>query len=224
MGSESNFSTPDDSGVSPFGATLSAVLPGLGQLIRGYPTHMTWVLGTGGLLGAITWGLGSIGGAGAGWFFAMLIILPWWCLQAYQAYLPTPPSQLATLKIAWNRAHDIRYLGGLFLFTALMDLYIILANPEYHLTVFCAKPTGIPGLLVKAQSPALHIAIGYGFLTLRRWAWFVYLAYAGFGLLNATANFACFGFGRIRTVFFISLLAFTAYVIWRRRCLVGNRH
>lgn len=223
MVSESNPSVSEDSRVSPLGATLSAFLPGLGQLIRGYPTHMGWVLMTGGLLGAITWVLGSFGGPGAGWFFAMLIILPWWCLQAYEAYLPTPPGQRNTLKIAWNRAHDIRYLGGLFLFTALMDLYIILANPEYHLTVFCAKPTGIPGLLVKAQSPALHIAIGYGFLTLRRWALFVYLAYASFGLLNATANFACFGFGRIRTVFFISLVAFTAYVIWRRGSLVENR-
>jgi hypothetical protein len=72
------------------------------------------------------------------------------------------------------------------------------------------------------QSPVLHIAIGYGFLTLRRWALFVFLAYAGFGILNATSNFVCFGFGRIRTVFFISLLAFTAYVIWRRDCLVTH--
>jgi hypothetical protein len=183
---------------------------------------MTWVLMVGGLLGVFTWALGAVGGPGAGWFFGMLIILPWWCLQAYQAYLPTPPGQLATLRIVWKRAHDMRFLGGLFLFTALMDLYIILANPEYHLTVFCTKPTGIPGLLAKAQSPALHIAIGYGFLTLRRWALFVFLAYAGFGLLNATTNFVCFGYGRIRTVFFISLLAFTAYVIWRRDCLVTH--
>jgi len=220
MEPESHFSGSDHSSASPLGATLSAVLPGLGHLIRGYPAHMAWVVGTGGLLGAITWGLGSIGGAGAGWFFAMLIILPWWCLQAYQAYLPTPPGQLATLKIAWKCAHDIRYLGGLFLVTAFTDFYIIVANPEYHLTVFCAKPTGILGIFVKAQSPVLHIAIGYGFLTLQRWALFVYLAFASFGLLNATTNFVCFGFGRIRTVFFISLLAFTAYVIWRRDCFV----
>jgi len=219
----SNSSTSEHSRVSPLGATLSACLPGLGQLIRGYPTHMAWVLITGGFLGVITWVFGSIGGPGAGWFFAMLVILPWWCLQAYEAYLPTPPGQRHTLKIAWNRAHDIRYLGGLFLLTALTDLYLIVVNPEYSLTVFCAKPTGIPGFFAKAQSPAFHVAIGYGFLKLRRWALFVYLAYASLGLLNATANFACFGFGRIRTVFFISLLAFTAYVIWRRGCLVGNR-
>lgn len=220
MGSEPNFSASYHSSTSPLGGILSAILPGLGHLVRGYPIHMIWVLIVGGLLGGITWALGAVGGAGL--FFGMLIILPWWCLQAYQAYLPTPPGQLDTLRIAWKRAHDMRFLGGLFLWTALMDLYIIVANPEYHLSVFCTKPTGIPGLLFKAQSPALHIAIGYGFLKLRRWALFVFLAYAGFGILNATTNFACFGFGRIRTVFFISLLAFTAYVIWRRDCLVTH--
>ncbi|WNM60900.1 hypothetical protein [Candidatus Nitrospira neomarina] len=220
MGSELNSSASDHSNTSPLGGVLSAILPGLGLLVRGYPVQMIWVLIVGGLLGVVTWALGAVGGPGAGLFFSMLIILPWWCLQAYQAYLPAPQGQLATLRHAWKRGHDIRFLGGLFLWTALMDLYIIVANPEYHLSVFCTKPTGILGLLFKVQSPTLHVAIGYGFLKLRRWALFVYLAYAGFGILNATSNFACFGYGRIRTVFFISLLAFTAYVIWRRDCLV----
>ncbi len=213
-------SLADPSAPSPLGGMLSAICPGLGLLIRGYPGQMTGVLLVGGLLGVCTWALGAIGGPGAGWFFSMLIILPWWCLQAYQAYLPTPPGQLGTIRAILSRAHDIRYLGGLFLLTAFTDLYIIVANPEYHLTVFCTKPTGIPGILVKAQSPALHLAIGYGFLKLRRWGLFVFLAYAGFGLLNATANFACFGYGRIRTAFFISLVAFTVYVIWRKDRLV----
>ncbi len=152
----------------------------------------------------------------------MLFILPWWCLQAYEASLPLPLGQLHTLKTAWSRAHDIRYLGGLFLLTALTDLYIILVNPEYHLSVFCSKPTGALGLLAKSQSPVLHIVIGYGFLKLSPWSFFVYLAYASFGLMNATVNFACFGFGRIRTVFFVSLIVFTAYVIWRRRCFIDK--
>jgi hypothetical protein len=51
---------------------------------------------------------------------------------------------------------------------------------------------------------------------LRRWALLLYLAYAGFGVMNAMANFSCFGYGRVRTAFFISLIGFTAYV-WLRR-------
>lgn len=200
------------------GATLSCLVPGLGQWVRGYPLHAARVLAVGGLLGTITWGLGHLGGTGAGFFFALMIIVPWWCLQAYEASLPTPPGQVEALKTAWRHAHDIRYLGGLFLFTAFTDLYIILANPEYSLTLFCSKPEGLPGLLAKAQSPTLHLAIGYGFLKLRPWALLVYMAYAAFGLCNAMANFACFGYGRIRTVFFLSLIAFTVYVFWRRSC------
>ena len=208
---------------SPLGAILSVLLPGLGQLVRGFPSHAGRVLITGGILGAFTWKLGTLTGPGVAFFFGMLIILPWWCLQTYEAYLPNPPGQFEALKIAWKRAHDIRYLGGLFLLTAVTDSYIIWENPEYILTLFCAKPTGITGILAKAQSPFLHTAIGYGFLKLYRWAFFVYLAYAGFGIVNATVNYSCFGFGRIRTIFFISLLAFTAYVIWRRKCF-GEKH
>lgn len=102
--------------------------------------------------------------------------------------------------------------------TALTDFYIIVANPAYALTVFCAKPTGLLGILTKVQSPTLHLVIGYGFLRLRRWSLLVYLAYAAFGLLNATANFACFGYGRVRAVFLFSLVVFTLYVFWRRDC------
>lgn len=203
---------------SPIAACLSILLPGLGQFTRGYSSQTAWILATGAVIGIGTWGVSLIGGAGAGIFLGILVLLPWWCLQAYGAYLPSPQGQIKTLKIIWQNGHDIRYLGGLFLLTACTDLYIILLNPDYGLTVWCSKPSGLWGLLAKAQSPILHILIGYGFLRLQRWALFVYLGYASLGMLNAAANYACLGFGRIRTVFFFSLLAFTTYVIWRRKC------
>jgi len=46
----------------------------------------------------------------------------------------------------------------------------------------------------------------------------LYLAYAAFGVMNASANYACFGYGRIRMVFLFTLVAFTLYIVWRRRC------
>jgi len=144
------------------------------------------------------------------------LVLPWWVLQAYGASLPDPLGWKSTLRATWERGHDIRYLGALFLLTAFTDLYIILARPDYALTVFCLKPGGAWGLLAKAQSPTLHLLIGYGFLRLRRWSLLLYLAYAAFGVMNASANYACFGYGRIRTVFLLSLVAFTLYVLWRR--------
>jgi hypothetical protein len=204
-------------------ALLSALIPGLGQAIKGQPRSAAAIVLTGTVLLGLTWGIGRTAGVGAAVFIFMLMILPWWALQSYDALLPRPPEpagagMLQTLKIAWRQAHDIRYLGGLFLLTAITDLYIIIANPDYALTVFCTKPAGFWGFMAKAQSPTLHVLIGYGFMRLRPWSLWLYLAYAGFGLLNATVNYACFGYGRVRTVFLITLIAFTAYVVWRREC------
>lgn len=122
------------------------------------------------------------------------------------------------MRTIWTRADDIRYLGALFLLSAVMDLYIIITNPDYALPVFCTRPTGVLGLLAKAQSPTLHTLIGYGFIRLHRWALLLYLAYAAYGLANVTVNFACFGYGLVRTVFLFTLIGFTAYVLWRRAC------
>ncbi len=157
----------------------------------------------------------------------MIIVLPWWVIQSYDAYLPkASPVEgwLHTVRIVWGRAHDIRYLGALFLLSAFMDVYIIASNPAYALPFFCTKPTGALGILAKAQSPALHTLLGYGFLRLRRWSLFLYLAYAGFGLLNATVNYACFGYGRIRTTLVLTLLVFTGYVLWRRQSFPPAEH
>jgi hypothetical protein len=199
-------------------AACSALLPGLGQALRGYRAHAAGiVIATAGLLGCAAL-LARGGGAEPAVFFLMLVVLPWWAVQSYGASLPDPLGWRATLWATWANSHDIRYLGALFLLTAFTDLYIILARPDYALTVFCARPDGPWGLLAKAQSPTLHLLIGCGFLRLRRWGLWLYLAYAAFGILNATANYACFGYGRIRTVFLISLIAFTLYILWRRTC------
>jgi len=207
-------------------AVFSSVVPGSGQALRGrIPQAAIAFLISAALLGC-TWLIERAHGGGAAVLFLMLLVLPWWAIQSYDAWLTAQSSEAGlgqTLKVIWVRAHDVRYLGALFLLTALTDLYIIVANPGYSLTVFCTKPAGLLGALAKAQSPSLHTLIGYGFLRLRRWSLLLYLAYAAFGLLNGTANYACFGYGRVRTVFLVTLIAFTAYVFWRRRCFTAPR-
>jgi hypothetical protein len=163
--------------------------------------------------------IGRVAGLGAEAFALLLLVVPCWAFQSYDAYLahePAPATLRRTVDLVRQHGHDIRYLGALFLMSAIMDLYIIAAQPQYALAVFCAKPEGWPGLLFKAQSPAMHIGIGYGFLLRRKWALFLYLLYAGFGLINALVNLGCFGYGRVRMVFLTSLLAFSAYVLLRR--------
>ena len=205
---------PDSRDLSPIlPAILSVLVPGIGQAVTRQFNAASRIFAFGLILLVVAWGIGRLAGAGAAIFFLMLVVLPWWVLQAYDAYLrPRSSGLLPALRIAWAQAHDIRFLGALFLLTALTDFYIIVANPAYSLTLFCVKPSGWLGVLAKAQSPTLHILIGYGFLRLRRWALMLYMAYTAFGLVNATANFACFGYGRIRTVFLATLIAFTIYV------------
>jgi hypothetical protein len=200
-------------------AALSILVPGLGQAARGRAGQALLILIVTGLLLALVWTVNRTAGAGAAIFLLMLLVLPWWSFQAYDAFLTGGASQWGlgrTLSTIWERAHDIRYLGALFLLTALSDFYIIVANPDYSMTIFCVKPSGALGVLAKAQSPTFHTLIGYGFLRLRRWSLFVYLAYAAFGLSYATANYACLGYGRVRTAFLLTLVAFTGYILWRR--------
>ncbi len=204
-----------------FPVVFSSFLPGLGQASKGQARRAALIgVVMAVLLGTTVW-IGWAGRVDAAIFFFTLLVLPCWVFQAYDAaqfVSTTDVSFRHTWQRVWRQAHDIRYLGGLFLLSAAMDLYIILAQPGYALTVFCSRPEGLPGLLAKAQSPTFHTLIGIGFLGLRKWGLLVYLLYAGFGLANATANMFCFGYGRIRTVFLITLVAFTAYVWWRRAC------
>jgi hypothetical protein len=104
----------------------------------------------------------------------------------------------------------------LFLVSAVNDTIIIANNPDYLLPFFCTKLQGFPGFLTKAISPLLHTLVGYGFLYLFRWSLLIYLVYAAYGITNAMVNLTCFGPGRVRNTLLLSLIVFTAYILWRR--------
>ena len=207
-------------------AIFSALLPGLGQLTQGRRRQAFAYVAITLFLIALSLGLGRISGRAAEVFFFMLLALPWWAIQSYDAYLGLSdcPSDLRrTWRTVWARGHDIRFLGALFLLSAINDSFIILMNPEYLLPFFCTKPGGILGFLTKALSPVLHTMVGYGFLRLRRWALVVYLLYAAYGMANAAVNLTCFGPGRVRNTLLITLASFTVYILWRRRCFSSKR-
>lgn len=207
-------------------AIFSALLPGLGQLTQGRRRQAFAYFAITLFLITLSLGLGRISGRAAEVFFFMLLALPWWAIQSYDAYLGLSdcPSDLRrTWRIVWARGHDIRFLGALFLLSAINDSFIILMNPEYLLPFFCTKPGGIIGFLTKALSPVLHTMVGYGFLRLRRWALFVYLLYAAYGMANAAVNLTCFGPGRVRNTLLMTLASFTVYILWRRRCFLHKR-
>jgi hypothetical protein len=108
----------------------------------------------------------------------------------------------------------------LLVISALNDTFIILANLDYLLPFYCTKPTGFPGFLTKAISPVLHLAVGYGFIRCRRWAFFLYLVYAAYGFTNGMVNLTCFGPGRIRNTLLGAVVLSTVYVLFRRHILL----
>ncbi len=201
-------------------AALSALIPGLGQSVRG--RHRA-----GALYGLITillvmlsLALGRVSGRAAEVFFFMLLALPWWALQSYDAALGPAASGadvVRTGRLAWAQGHDIRFLGLLFLVSAVNDAIIIANNPEYLLPFFCTKLDGTAGFITKSLSPFLHLLVGYGFLRVKKWSLLVYLVYAAYGTTNALVNLTCFGPGRIRNTLLVALIAFTSYILWRRK-------
>ena len=202
---------------------VSLVIPCFGLCVRKYYRLgiVTLLIGAG--LTLFTYLVGHFWGLGAGIFSGMLLLFPWWMFQAYQCSLVHPISLSHTWTLVWTYGHDIRFIGLLFGVAAFTDIAIIVKNPDYQLHVFCSRPEDLLGVLAKLQSPLFHFAIGYGFIRLLKWGLFIYLVYSGYGLLNATVNWICDGYGRIRTVFFVSLLVFTAYILFRRHCFDSDK-
>ncbi len=207
----------------PRAAFLSAVVPGLGQLVQ------RRVAAAGAAFAIALLLLVSTGWAGRATdrvvevLLFMVLVLPWWVLQSYDAYLGAPPGEPAlrrTWRAVWRRGHDIRFLGVLLLISAVNDTWIILNNLSYLLPFYCTKLDGIPGVATKAISPILHTMVGYGFVRLRRWSLLVYLVYAAYGLTNGLVNLTCFGPGRIRNTLLAAIVLSTVYILWRRKILL----
>ncbi|MER3424302.1 MAG: hypothetical protein C4293_14855, partial [Nitrospiraceae bacterium] len=87
----SGASSPSDQ-PHPLAALLSALIPGLGQAVKRQPKLAAQIFLTGALLLAGAWEIGRVGGSGADIFFLMLIVLPWWTIQSYNAFLPVADS------------------------------------------------------------------------------------------------------------------------------------
>lgn len=116
-----------------------------------------------------------------------------------------------------HRPWDLTLFGILFLVSAPIELFnIIRTGWEYNPKFFGLTLTGIPGKAVLVAQPLLHLALGYGFLTLRRWAVYLGLFYAADTLTSTVLGFVWHGYGRIRTIFLLVLTPFVLYLIWRR--------
>ncbi|HTP41955.1 MAG TPA: hypothetical protein VML36_05995 [Nitrospiria bacterium] len=132
--------------------------------------------------------------------------------------MPTAgPVAAPTLK----RPLDLTIFGVLFLFSAPMELWNIMRTHwEYTPKFFGIVLTGVAAKAYLAAQPLLHLALGYGFLTMRRWALYLALIYAADVLTSTVTAFLMYGYGRFRTIFLVFLTPFVVYVIARRRYFV----
>jgi hypothetical protein len=120
-----------------------------------------------------------------------------------------------------KRQLDITIFGVLFLLSAPAELYnIIRTDWTYEPKFFGILMTGVSAKVILLAQPLLHIAVGYGFLTLRRWAVYLSLFYAADVLTSAISSSIWLGYGRIRTIFMVLLVPFVIYLIARRRYFV----
>jgi len=112
---------------------------------------------------------------------------------------------------------DFVVLGVLMIFSGGMDLYLIVAHPEYGIPTFGVKRTGTVGWALKLIAPPMHFVLGYGALSGRRWAYRFLMLYSLYGLFNAAVNRMLLPAPhRIRTVFLIGTLIFIGYLYIRR--------
>src|SRR2546428_964145 len=155
-------------------ALLSAFVPGAGQLLKGHYAKAAETLALGLMLGT-AWYFGS---AFEGPFtsfllygFVPIVGAACWARQVLDAYSSNSPGSLfPILPLPSRGSVDLQSIGFLFLLTALTDLYIIQARPDYGLKILGTTMPGVWGTLSKAQSPTLHILIGVGLLLAKRWA------------------------------------------------------
>lgn len=115
------------------------------------------------------------------------------------------------------RTFDLTFFGVAFVLSAFGELANILStNWQYHPKFFGITTTGIVAIGILAAQPLLHLAIGYGFLTLRRWTFYLAVFYIADVLTSTVFGYIQEGFGRIRTIFLVLLTPFLIYLIARR--------
>ena len=120
-----------------------------------------------------------------------------------------------------TRPLDLTIFGILFLISAPMELGNIMRTGwSYTPKFFGVLMPGPAGTVYLAAQPLLHLALGYGFLTLRRWTVPLALFYAADVLTSVVTGFILHGYGTYRTVFLVLLTPFVIYLIARRRLFV----
>jgi len=126
---------------------------------------------------------------------------------------PMEESAPTTAKIPY----DILAFGIVMIISGLFDIYIIVANPEYRLTVLGWKLEGPILRYFIFLFPIFHFVVGYGMIKCRRWTYYLFFAFAIYGIVSPAINYFRFPPPhRVRTILLIGSFIVLAYLRWRR--------
>ena len=130
------------------------------------------------------------------------------------------PLHAYRLKRPW-KLFDLTFFGVAFVFSAFAELANIVSTDwKYHPKFFGIQTSGFAAIVILAAQPLLHAALGYGFLTLRRWTLFLAVFYTADVLTSTILAFITEGYGKIRMIFLIMLPVSLIYIFARRNYFV----
>ena len=115
--------------------------------------------------------------------------------------------------------YDLVALGLLMIFAGLIDIYIILKNPDYQMPIFGIKLPGKAGwYFILIFFPLFHFIAGYGAILRRKWAYVLYTATSLYIIASAAVSLIRLPPPhRIRSTILITVPIFLIYLFFRRK-------
>lgn len=122
------------------------------------------------------------------------------------------------IRVPRSVPYDLVFLGVVMIVSGFFDVYIILANPEYRLTVLGIRLDGPVIRYFIFLFPIFHFIVGYGVIMCRKWAYYLFIVFAIYGIVSPSINFFRFPPPhRVRTILLIGSFLILAYLYWRRK-------
>lgn len=115
--------------------------------------------------------------------------------------------------------YDLMALGILMILAGLIDIGIILKNPDYEMPIFGMKLPGKAGwYFILIVFPLFHFIAGYGAFLARKWAYYVYVIPTLYIIASAAVSLMRLPPPhRIRTTILITMPIFLIYLFWRKK-------
>lgn len=116
-------------------------------------------------------------------------------------------------------SYDLLVLGILMILAGLIDISVILKNPDYRMPVFGMKLPGKGGwYFILIFFPLFHFIAGYGAILRRKWAFYLFVIPSAYIMVSAAVSLVLLPPPhRIRSIILLTMPIFLGYLFWRRK-------